>query len=63
MLNDERNKIDTDKRKLKWDKENRLLVSEDGGFVTNYRYDAGGERTVRVACGVKLKIINKEFAY
>ena len=35
MLNDERNKIDTDKRKLKWDKENRLLDSDDD-FVTNY---------------------------
>ena len=35
MLNDERNKIDTDKRKLKWDEENRLLASDDD-FVTNY---------------------------
>lgn len=35
MLNDERNKIDTDKHKLKWDEENRLLASDDD-FVTNY---------------------------
>ena len=32
-------------RKLKWDEENRLLASDDDGFVTNYWYDADGERT------------------
>lgn len=32
-------------RKLRWDEENRLLSSDDNGFVTNYWYDADGERT------------------
>ena len=27
-------------RKLRWDEENRLLSSDDNGFVTNYWYDA-----------------------
>lgn len=31
--------------KLRWDEENRLLSSDDNGFVTNYWYDADGERT------------------
>ena len=26
----------TTERKLKWDEENRLLASDDNGFVTNY---------------------------
>ncbi len=26
---------------------NRLLASDDNGFVTNYWYDADGERTVK----------------
>ena len=34
-------------RKLRWDEENRLLASDDNGFVTNYWYDADGERTVK----------------
>ena len=34
-------------RKLKWDEENRLLASDDDGFVTNYWYDADGERMVK----------------
>ena len=32
-------------RKLRWDEENRLTASDDNGFVTNYWYDADGERT------------------
>ena len=38
----------TAERKLKWDEENRLLASDDNGFVTNYWYDADGERTVAI---------------
>ena len=34
-------------RMLKWDEENRLLASDDDGFVTNYWYDADGERMVK----------------
>lgn len=36
-------------RKLKWDEENRLLASDDDGFVTNYWYDADGERNVKTS--------------
>ena len=39
----------TAERKLKWDEENRLLASDDNGFVTNYWYDADGERTVKTS--------------
>ena len=39
----------TAERKLKWDEENRLLASYDNGFVTNYWYDADGERTVKTS--------------
>ena len=34
-------------RKLRWDEENRLTASDDNGFVTNYWYDADGERPVK----------------
>ncbi len=34
-------------RKLLWDEENRLLGINDNGFVSNYWYDASGERTVK----------------
>ena len=30
-----------------WDEENRLLALSDNGFVSNYWYDAAGERTVK----------------
>ena len=36
-------------RKLRWDEENRLTASNDNGFVTNYWYDADGERTVKTS--------------
>ncbi|WP_223268638.1 hypothetical protein, partial [Streptosporangium nondiastaticum] len=34
-------------RKLLWDEENRLTAIDDNGFVSNYWYDADGERTVK----------------
>jgi len=37
----------TNSRKLLWDEENRLLAVSDNGFVSNYWYDAAGERTVK----------------
>jgi len=37
----------TNNRKLLWDEENRLLALSDNGFVSNYLYDAAGERTVK----------------
>jgi len=47
LMNDGHNETSTDERKLIWDEENRLLSSDDNGFVTNYWYDADGERTVK----------------
>ncbi len=61
-LNDEHNKIDTEERKLKWDEENRLLASDDDGFVTNYWYDADGERTVKTSGESEQVYVNSEFA-
>ncbi len=39
--------IKNNERKLLWDEENRLLALSDNGFVSNYWYDAAGERTVK----------------
>ena len=36
-------------RVLIWDEENRLLAVDDNGFVSNYWYDADGERTVKTS--------------
>ena len=34
-------------RELKWDEENRLLAINDNGFVSQYWYDADGERVIK----------------
>ena len=47
-------------RKLKWDEENRLLAYN--GFVTNYWYDADGERTVKTSGESDQVYVNSEFA-
>ena len=49
----------TTERKLKWDEENRLLASDDNGFVTNYWYDADGERTVKTSDVRTYSVIKK----
>ena len=49
-------------RKLKWDEENRLLASDDNGFVTNYWYDVDGERTVKTSGESDQVYVNSEFA-
>ena len=36
-------------QKYKWDEENRLLAADENGFVSNYWYDADGERTVKTS--------------
>ena len=38
----------TQVRQLLWDEENRLLAINDNGYVSNYFYDANGERTVKI---------------
>lgn len=49
MMNDGHNEVGTGERKLIWDEENRLLAVDDNGFVSNYWYDADGERTVKTS--------------
>ena len=49
-------------RKLRWDEENRLTASDDNGFVTNYWYDADGERTVKTCGEGEQLYVNSEFA-
>ncbi|MDD4712327.1 MAG: toxin TcdB middle/N-terminal domain-containing protein [Bacteroidales bacterium] len=39
----------SNERKLLWDEENRLLALSDNGYVSNYWYDASGERTVKTS--------------
>ena len=36
-------------RQILWDEENHLLAINDNGFVSNYFYDASGERTVKLS--------------
>lgn len=48
-MNDGHNETCTGERKLIWDEENRLLTVDDNGFVSNYWYDADGERTVKTS--------------
>ena len=49
-------------RKLRWDEENRLTASDDNGFVTNYWYDADGERTVKTSGEGEQLYVNSKFA-
>ena len=49
LMNDGHNETGTGERKLIWDEENRLLAVDDNGFVSNYWYDADGERTVKTS--------------
>ena len=49
MVKDGHNEVGTGERKLIWDEENRLLAVDDNGFVSNYWYDADGERTVKTS--------------
>ena len=49
LMNDGHNETCTGERKLIWDEENRLLAVDDNGFVSNYWYDADGERTVKTS--------------
>ncbi|MCK9311948.1 MAG: RHS repeat-associated core domain-containing protein, partial [Bacteroidales bacterium] len=39
----------TSERRLLWDEENRLLALSDNGYVSNYWYDANGDRTVKTS--------------
>ena len=39
----------TTEQKYRWDEENRLLAADENGFVSNYWYDADGERMVKTS--------------
>lgn len=49
LMNDGHNETGVGERKLIWDEENRLLAVDNNGFVSNYWYDADGERTVKTS--------------
>ena len=49
MMKDGHKDNSVGERKLIWDEENRLLAVDDNGFVSNYWYDADGERTVKTS--------------
>ncbi|GHV15304.1 hypothetical protein FACS1894169_06270 [Bacteroidia bacterium] len=49
-------------RKLLWDEENRLEAIDDNGFVSNYWYDAAGERTVKTSGESQQMYVNSVFS-
>ena len=49
-------------QKFKWDEENRLLAVDENGFVSNYWYDADGERTVKTSGENEAIYVNSEFS-
>ena len=49
-------------QKFKWDEENRSLAVDENGFVSNYWYDADGERTVKTSGENEAIYVNSEFS-
>ena len=49
-------------RKLRWDEENRLLALSDNGFVSQYWYDADGERAVKTGGDGEAVYVNGLFS-
>ena len=49
-------------QKYRWDEENRLLAADENGFVSNYWYDAVGERTVKTSGENEAIYVNSEFS-
>ncbi|WP_315089115.1 RHS repeat-associated core domain-containing protein [Alloprevotella tannerae] len=49
-------------QKYKWDEENRLLAADENGFVSNYWYDADGERTMKTSGENEAIFVNSEFS-
>ena len=62
MMNDGHKDNSVGERKLIWDEENRLLSVDDNGFVSNYWYDADGERTVKSSGENEAIYVNSEFS-
>ena len=52
----------TSEQKYRWDEENRLLAADENGFVSNYWYDADGERTVKTSGENEAIYVNSEFS-
>ena len=52
----------TTEQKYRWDEENRLLAADENGFVSNYWYDADGERTVKTSGENEAIYVNSEFS-
>ncbi|KXB83092.1 RHS repeat-associated core domain protein [Prevotella sp. DNF00663] len=49
-------------QKYRWDEENRLLATDENGFVANYWYDADGERTVKSSGENEEIYVNSDFS-
>ena len=49
-------------QKYRWDEENRLLAADENGFVSNYWYDADGERTAKTSGENEAIYVNSEFS-
>ena len=62
MMTDGHRDNSVGERKLIWDEENRLLSVDDNGFVSNFWYDADGERTVKTSGESDQVYVNSEFA-
>ena len=52
----------TQERKLRWDEENRLMAIDDNGYVSNYVYDASGERVIKTSGESEQVYINSLFS-
>ena len=52
----------TQEKKLLWDEENRLTAIDINGYVSNYTYDAGGERVTKLSGGGQGIFVNSVFA-
>ena len=50
----------THEEKFRWDEENRLLAISQNGYVSNYWYDADGERVVKEHGGNGAVFVNSE---
>ncbi|TWP24608.1 type IV secretion protein Rhs [Apibacter muscae] len=59
---DGRETTHTNERKLRWDEENRLVALDDNGYISNYWYDASGERVVKTSGESEHVYVNSLFA-
>ena len=62
MKNDGKEDEKAGEQKFRWDEENRLLATDENGFVANYWYDADGERTVKSSGENEEIYVNSEFS-